>query len=171
MPRSVTVSFAEAERLIAEARARESGDPATVAELVAASKAHNRTQSRTHARTASANTRTLIAQCRALGCPDPSLEWDFRADRRWRFDLAWDRWGIAAEIEGGVHTHGRHTRAAGFVADAEKYNSAICMGWQVIRIPTPMITNGHGAVYIAKALAISGCPGIDRLRLPWETGE
>jgi hypothetical protein len=171
MARAIPVSFAEAERLIAEARQREAGDPASMAEIVAASKANTRAKHKRDQRQANEHTRTLIAQCMALGCPEPSLEWDFRADRRWRFDLAWDRWGIAAELEGGIHTQGRHTRAAGFIADAEKYNSAICMGWQVIRIPTPMITNGHGAVYIAQALAISGCPGIARQRLPWESGE
>lgn len=167
MARSIPVSFAEAERLIAEARTRD-GDPQTMADVVAASKALKRSKARKDRATSDDHTAKLIAQCRALGCPEPAREWDFRADRRWRFDLAWDTYGIAAEIEGGIH-NGRHTRAAGFAADAEKYNTAACMGWVVIRIPSPMIHNGHGATYIALALQASGCKSIrEGLSFPWE---
>lgn len=168
MARSVNVSYAEAQRLIEQAR-RVAGGPQDMAAIVKAAQTANKAEARKNRATASGNTATLIRQCTELGCPEPFAEWDFRADRKWRFDLAWDDFGIAAEIEGGVHSQGRHTRAQGFVNDAHKYNAAACMGWTVIRIPTPMIADGTGALYVALALQASGCRSIiEGLRFPWE---
>ena len=46
------------------------------------------------------------------------------------------------EIEGGIHlaAGGRHNRAAGFIADAEKYIEAFLAGWSVVRLTAPQIT-------------------------------
>lgn len=57
--------------------------------------------------------------------------------RRWRFDFAWPAERVAVELEGifqgwdGERT--RHQRAAGYAADAEKYNHAVLLGWRVLR--------------------------------------
>jgi len=40
---------------------------------------------------------------------------------------------IAVEVEGGVWSRGRHVRGAGYLADLEKYNAAVVMGWRVLR--------------------------------------
>lgn len=51
----------------------------------------------------------------------------------WRFDFAWPDRLVAAEIDGGIWTRGRHTRGAGFIGDLHKMNAAAWLGWRVIR--------------------------------------
>jgi len=48
-------------------------------------------------------------------------------------DFAWPKYKLALEVEGGVHTNGRHTRGAGFMKDMEKYNEMTRLGWRLIR--------------------------------------
>lgn len=60
-------------------------------------------------------------------------EYRFHPKRLWRFDYAFPEHKIALEVEGGVWTQGRHTRAEGFLGDIEKYNTASLMGWRVFR--------------------------------------
>jgi len=96
---------------------------------------------------------TFALQLRALGVPEPEREYMFAKEamgRNWRFDFAWPDLMIAVEAEGGVWSHGRHTRGAGFVADCEKYNAAAVLGWRVLRIPTPMVEDGSGAEMVAE---------------------
>lgn len=57
----------------------------------------------------------------------------FDEKRNWRFDFAIPHLMIAIEIEGGVHTGGRHTRGVGYTKDMEKYNRAIELGWLLLR--------------------------------------
>jgi len=90
------------------------------------------------------------------GGPDLVREYRFHPDRRWRFDFAHVASHTAYEVEGGVHSQGRHTRGAGFTADAEKYNAAALAGWRVFRFTGPMIkdepiTNLTPVVIIARA--------------------
>ena len=64
----------------------------------------------------------------------------FHATRQWRFDFAWPARMVAVEIEGITGgAGGRHQRAAGFVADAEKYEAALALGWTVYRVPSAWI--------------------------------
>lgn len=53
--------------------------------------------------------------------------------RRWKFDLAWPSYLLALEIEGGIYAAGRHVRGADFERDAIKYNTALLLGWRVLR--------------------------------------
>jgi hypothetical protein len=71
--------------------------------------------------------------------PQPIEEHQFCNDRKWRFDFAWPGLKIAVEIEGGIHSGGRHTRGAGYMADCEKYNRAAMDGWVVLRYAGSMI--------------------------------
>lgn len=64
------------------------------------------------------------------GIPRPQAEYRFHPTRRWRMDYAWPDEKVFIEVEGGVWTGGRHTRAKGFLNDIEKYNTAISMGWR-----------------------------------------
>ena len=62
----------------------------------------------------------------------------FHPVRRWRFDYAIPSLKIAIEIDGAVWAAGggRHNRAAGYIADMEKLNTAASMGWLVLRFTT-----------------------------------
>lgn len=71
--------------------------------------------------------------CKSCNIPEPTPELKFHETRKWRIDFAWPRFKLALEIEGGVHTGGRHTRGAGFEKDIEKYNELARKGWRVIR--------------------------------------
>lgn len=61
-------------------------------------------------------------------------EYQFHSQRKWRFDYCIPELKIAIEVEGGAWTQGRHTRGAGFIADMEKYNTAVVMGWRLLRV-------------------------------------
>lgn len=61
-------------------------------------------------------------------------EFQFHPTRKWRFDYAVPSRKVALEVEGGAWTGGRHTRAQGFIADMEKYNTAALFGWRVLRV-------------------------------------
>jgi very-short-patch-repair endonuclease len=59
----------------------------------------------------------------------------FHPTRRWRFDFAWPEQRLAVEIEG----RGRHQTFMGFAQDAEKYNTALLLGWRVLRYPAAFV--------------------------------
>lgn len=69
-------------------------------------------------------------------------EYRFHPTRRWRFDAAIPELMIAAELEGGHWSNGRHVRPAGFEADLEKYNTAALLGWSVYRFVPRMLNQG-----------------------------
>ena len=81
----------------------------------------------------------FIVAWRAIGGPAPTCEFRFHDERKWRFDFAWPESRIAVEIEGGIWSGGRHTRGAGFISDAAKYNHAAALGWRVFRLTGEMI--------------------------------
>jgi very-short-patch-repair endonuclease len=91
-------------------------------------------------------------QLTIAGLPTPEVEYRFAHPRRWRFDFAWPDRKVAAEVEGGVWSQGRHTRGAGYSKDCEKYNSAMARGWQVYRFTAEMIDDGSALDTITKAL-------------------
>ncbi len=89
---------------------------------------------------------------KASGLPTPEREHGFHPTRLWRFDFAWPEQCVALEVEGGVRSNGRHTRASGFEADCEKYNEAGLLGWTVFRATGPMVRSGQALQVIERAL-------------------
>ena len=57
----------------------------------------------------------------------------FHPVRKWRFDFACLEKRVAVEIAGGVFSGGRHTRGVGYINDMEKYNTAVELGWKILR--------------------------------------
>ena len=86
------------------------------------------------------------------GMPDWITEYRFQAKRRWRFDFAWPEQRVAVEIEGGLFQGGRHQTLSGFLADAEKYESALLDGWTVYRVPGPWIAEGERFIWRQKVM-------------------
>lgn len=70
---------------------------------------------------------------------EPTAEFRFHADRKWRFDFAWPALRVAVECEGGTFApgrhqgRGRHLTSKGFHEDCNKYNIAAVLGWRVLR--------------------------------------
>ena len=73
--------------------------------------------------------------------PEPVREFVFAAPRKWRADFAWPDQRVLVEIEGGVHSGGRHVRGKGFEADLEKGNMAQVLGYKVLRFSGGMVNN------------------------------
>ena len=90
-------------------------------------------------------------QTRGFGLPEPVRELAFHEERKWRFDFAWPDQKIAVEVEGGIWNQGRHTRSHGFMADSQKYNTALSMGWKVLRFTGPDIRSGE-AIKVVQAV-------------------
>jgi len=83
----------------------------------------------------------LAMQLKAAGIPFEE-EYKFHPERRWRFDFAIPSAKIAIEVEGGIWIYGRHNRGSGFVKDCDKYNSAVLLGWKVLRFAPNHIKSG-----------------------------
>ncbi len=79
---------------------------------------------------------------RSLGGPELEREFRFHSERKWRADFAHIASRTLIEIEGGIFVEGggRHNRAAGFIADAEKYFEAFLADWTVVRLTSTQIT-------------------------------
>lgn len=86
----------------------------------------------------------------------PEREYRFHPERRWRFDFAYPDLMIAIEVEGGVWQAGRHNRAKGFIADCDKYNQAVLLGWRVLRFTSQHIADGTAIRDIEQILEIIG---------------
>ena len=96
----------------------------------------------------------LIGQLRLVGVEEPVREHGFALPkRRWRFDLSWPNLKVAAEVDGGSWSGGRHTRGDGFEKDCEKFNTAAIAGWTVIHCTGKMVKDGRALDFIQRALA------------------
>ena len=84
----------------------------------------------------------LESHIRLIGLPTPEREYRFHPLRRWRFDFAWPLLKIAAEVDGGIYSRGRHVRGAGFERDAEKGNAAVLAGWRVLHFTPRQVRSG-----------------------------
>lgn len=91
-------------------------------------------------------------QIRAAGLPEPTREFLFHPIRKWRFDFGWPDELVAAEVEGGIYSNGRHVTPAGFIEDCRKYNEATLLGWRVLRLPMTWIETGEALRYVEMAL-------------------
>ena len=86
--------------------------------------------------------RRFIQFWTCLGGPPLEREFMFHGERKWRADFAHLPTRLLLEIEGGIYLSGggRHNRAAGFIADSEKYLEAVLADWTVVRLCEPQIT-------------------------------
>ena len=99
--------------------------------------------------------RVLEADLKRAGLPAHEQEVRFHPERHWRFDLAWPDFKLAVEVEGGVFANGRHSRGKGFTEDCVKYNSAIQLGWRVLRFTTEQVTQGQAVSVIKSVIKVS----------------
>nr|WP_216076880.1 endonuclease domain-containing protein [Acinetobacter defluvii] len=69
-------------------------------------------------------------------------EFKFNPERKWRADFYIVGSNMLIEVEGGIWSNGRHTRAQGYLGDMEKYNSAQVLGYSVYRYSTEQVKSG-----------------------------
>lgn len=83
-------------------------------------------------------------------------EYRFAPPRRFRFDRALPSVRVAVELDGGVWSHGRHTRGAGYQRDSEKANLAAAAHWRVFHLTRDMLERepAHWLGMIAEACAL-----------------
>ncbi len=79
-------------------------------------------------------------------------EYRFAPPRKWRVDFAYPERSIAIEIEGGIHTQGRHVRGSGFEKDCEKYNALAEKKWRLFRYTPQMVKDGRAIDQICEVL-------------------
>lgn len=86
--------------------------------------------------------------------------------RDWKFDFAWPKRRVAAEVDGGTWARkgahkclvcgqipqGRHVRGKGFEGDCEKTNAAAAMGWKVFRYTAAMVHDGRAFAQLSDVL-------------------
>ena len=86
------------------------------------------------------------------------FEQEFRFDpkRKWRADFHLVGKMILIEVEGGIWSNGRHTRAKGYLGDMEKYNSAQLLRYQVLRFSTEQVKSGLAVRQIEKMVGDLG---------------
>ena len=73
--------------------------------------------------------------------------------RRFRFDFLLAQFALVIEVEGGTWSGGRHTTGAGFRSDCFKYNSALELGYRVLRYTTDMVTKGEAIAQVERIVA------------------
>ena len=88
----------------------------------------------------------LWAYCRG---PKLEREFKFHPTRKWRLDFVDHATRTAIEIEGGAF-NGRHTRAAGFFKDAEKYLALWHSGYTLVRLTSPQLNAATVARIVAR---------------------
>lgn len=94
----------------------------------------------------------LAFQCQALGLPEPVRELRFHPTRRWRFDLAWQHYRLAVEVDGAIWVQGRHSRGGGVTNDCVKYAAAMLRGWRVLRVVPGQVVTGQAVSWIEALL-------------------
>ena len=96
----------------------------------------------------------LPTQIKIAGLPAPKTEATFHETRQWRWDYAWPDLKIAVEVQGGIHTRGRHTRAKGYTGDCEKLDEAQLLGWLVLWVTYEQIGSGQALAWIERAIRL-----------------
>lgn len=97
----------------------------------------------------------LDFQLKVSGHKNYVKEHIFHPVRKWRFDFAWPDLKLAVEVEGGIHSNGRHVRGAGFEEDCRKYGAAMELGWNVYRCTGGMVKSGEALKTIDRLVGMA----------------
>jgi very-short-patch-repair endonuclease len=108
---------------------------------------------------ASTGEELLALHIRAAKLPVPIRQFKFCATRKWTADFGWLEQKLLVEVDGGNRMAaltktgkpvaiGRHT----LMADYDKMNHAVLLGYRVLRFTPAMIKNGTALIDIERAL-------------------
>jgi very-short-patch-repair endonuclease len=87
-----------------------------------------------------------------VGLAEPQREVQAIPGRRFRWDFCWPQFRLAADVQGGTFTYGRHSRPLGYHSDCEKGNLATLAGWRVLHFDRMMVESGDALRLIERAL-------------------
>lgn len=96
----------------------------------------------------------LAFHLRAEGLGHFKREFKFWTGRKFRFDFAYPEEKLGIEVDGGLYSQGRHTRAKGFEDDCVKLNEAALLGWRVLRFSPGQVSQGRAIATIKRALGV-----------------
>lgn len=95
---------------------------------------------------------TLAQHIEAMRLPKPVRQYQFIPGRRFRADFAWPDLMLIVEVDGGIHTNGRHNRGTGFEKDRIRDGLALEAGWIVYRCTPDMVAKGMAVETIRKII-------------------
>lgn len=96
----------------------------------------------------------LAEHLRIYALPAFAREFRFHPVREWRFDFAWPQYLVAAEVDGGGWTFGRHNRPRTFAEDLAKMAHAQLLGWVVFRCTPQQVADGYALRWLRAHLLI-----------------
>ncbi len=107
----------------------------------------------------------LAEEMRRAGIVGMERQFKFHPVRRWKADIAIPAAMLLIEIEGvarpgakNPHTGkallSRHQTISGYREDCRKYNSAVTLGWRVLRFTQDMVKSGEALETVERALGI-----------------
>lgn len=96
----------------------------------------------------------LALHIRAHQLPEPEREYAFAKPRKYRADFAYPEMNLLIEVEGGIYGRGGHSSPAGITRDVEKGNTAMLLGWRVLRCTSEQVTSGQCVLWIREALGM-----------------
>lgn len=113
----------------------------------------------------------FAAQCRQYRLPRFEQQYKFAKQvlgRQWRFDFAFPDYKLAIEIdgvavrrlEGRLVVLGRHASIEGIRGDHEKINTAILLGWSVLRFLQTDVKPELAITTTQRVLAARGWKGV-----------
>jgi len=94
----------------------------------------------------------LLTRIRQTGLPEPVTEYAFAPGRKFRFDICWPSLRVAAEVDGGTWTGGRHVSGAGYERDCIKLNMAAELGWTVYRYTSGLVLSDEAIMQLERVL-------------------
>lgn len=82
----------------------------------------------------------------------------FHPVRKWHSDFCFIDHKLIIEVEGGIwKPKCRHTTGKGFTEDCVKYNEALLLGWNVLRVTSDQVRNGQALAWVERALKLNRC--------------
>lgn len=128
---------------------------------------HETRNTKHETRLATYNPKMVLAFWESIGLRGGLAEYQFRMERKWRFDFAFPKARVAVEVQGAIFGTGHkcptcrqtkaggHTMGAALQKEHEKLNTAAGAGWRVLFCQTKEIRTVQFAQRVKAALAFA----------------
>lgn len=94
----------------------------------------------------------LAFQLKAIKAPLFERQFRIHPKRKFLADFYFPVSRLVVEVDGGVFTHGRHSRGAGITRDCEKTAYIAAMPARLLRVTPAHVKNGQAIDWILQAL-------------------